>query len=92
MPVCTLESLDRRVELGDPSTGPAQTQADTNRHFIDITFKTCVRWKIFIQGDSSAQEFMSAMHARMAPRPDTLHDAVTAFHYRLPFEIEQDGT
>lgn len=92
MPVCTLETLDRRVDIGDPSATAGQTQSESNRHFIDISFKTCIRWKIFILGDSAAQEFMTAMNARMGPRPDSLHDAVIAFHYTPPFEIEQDGT
>lgn len=92
MPVCTLETLDRRIESGEQTSGPPQPQSETNRHFIDIGFKTCVRWKVYIQGDAAALEFMTAMSYRMAPRPDSLHDATIAFHYTPPFEIEQDGT
>jgi hypothetical protein len=91
MPVCTLESLERRIEAGDMNNGPPGPQSESNRHFIDIGFKTCVRWKILIIGDPSAIEFMTAMNYRMAPRPDSLLDAIIAFHYTPPFKIESNG-
>ena len=92
MPVCALESLERRIEAGDMSNGPPASVADINRHFIDISFKTCVRWKILIIGDAPASEILTAMNYRMSPRPESLHDAVVAFHYTPPFKIESNGT
>jgi len=92
MPVCTLETLDRRIEAGDGNNGPPGTVAESNRHIIDIGFKTCVRWKILIVGDASAIEFMTAMNYRMAPRPDSLYDSTIAFHWTPPFKIESNGT
>ena len=92
MPVCSLESLDRRIEAGETTNGPPAPLAESNRHVIDIGFKTCVKWRILITGDAAANEFLTAMNWRMAPRPESLHDAVIAFHYTPPFKIESNGT
>ena len=91
MPVCTLDSLDRRIELGEANNGNPGTPSDNTRHFIDVGFKTCARWKILIQGDPAAHEFMVAMQYRMSPRPDSLVDSIVAFHYTPPFKIESNG-
>lgn len=92
MPFCTVESLDRRVEVDGQSnaTNPA-AQGENNRHIVDIGFKTCTRWRFIIHGDSIATEFMTSMQERMLPK-ESLLDCTIAFDYTPPFKIEQNGT